>query len=324
MLTSKEELIKEAKNKGYKPEILEKVYRLLDTFAQLMSVPYLNERLVLKGGTALNLFYLSEIPRLSVDIDLNYRGHLEREKMLEERPILTSAIQQVLEQNKFEHQRSPIRHAGGKMIWLYNSVLGQKGSLEIDINFMYRQPLLPIVFKNSQISGHAHWQAPVLDIHELAAGKLAALFDRKVSRDLYDAHNLLTKVHMDKTKLRLIFIVYIAMTAIEVTTLTPDTIQYDLNDLKNRLFPVLHQKGLPRSLPALKTWVNKMLLELTDSITIILPLEKHEIEFIQLIRRSGEIKPELITDDLEIANKIKTHPAVLWAIKKANDNKNIY
>ncbi len=141
MLTSKEELIKEAKNKGYKPEILEKVYRLLETLEQLISIPYLKERLVLKGGTALNLFYLNDVPRLSVDIDLNYRGHLEREKMLEERPILTSAIKQVLEQNKYEHQRSPMLHAGGKMIWLYNSVLGQKSSLEIDLNFMYRQPL---------------------------------------------------------------------------------------------------------------------------------------------------------------------------------------
>lgn len=320
MLTYKEELIKEAKNKGYRPEILEKVYRLLDTFAQLISVPYLKERLVLKGGTALNLFYFNEVPRLSVDIDLNYVGYLDREKMLEERPILTSAIEKVLEQNKFERQRSPTRHAGGKMIWLYNSVLGQKGSLEIDINFMYRHPLLPIVLKNFQLSGHDNLQAPVLDIHELAAGKLTALFDRKVSRDLYDAHTLLTRVNMEKTKLRLIFVVYIAMTGIEVSTLIPDTIQYDLTDLKNRLFPVLHQKGLPRSLPDLKTWVNKLLIELKDSITIILPLEKHEIEFIQLIRKSRVIKPELITDDLEIANKVKTHPAVLWAMKKANDD----
>ncbi len=158
-----------------------------------------------------------------------------------------------------------------------------------------------------------------MDIHELAAGKLAALFDRNVSRDLFDAHNLLTQVNLDKTKLRLIFIVYIAMTPIEIISLTPDSIQYDIIDLKNRLLPALHQAGIPRSLPTLKTWVNKLLLELKDSITILLPLEKHEIEFIQLIRRSGEIKPELITDDLEIAKKIKTHPAILWVMKKAND-----
>ena len=43
MLTSKEALLKDARDKGYKPEILEKVHRLLDIFQQLMSVPYLKD-----------------------------------------------------------------------------------------------------------------------------------------------------------------------------------------------------------------------------------------------------------------------------------------
>lgn len=67
MLTSKEALMSEARIKGYKPEILEKVYCLLSVLQQIMEVPYLKERLVLKGGTALNLFCVDEIPRLSVD-----------------------------------------------------------------------------------------------------------------------------------------------------------------------------------------------------------------------------------------------------------------
>ena len=57
MLNSKEQLMSQARTSGYKPEILEKVYRLLDVFQQIMSVPFLQERLVLKGGTALNLFW---------------------------------------------------------------------------------------------------------------------------------------------------------------------------------------------------------------------------------------------------------------------------
>jgi predicted nucleotidyltransferase component of viral defense system len=71
---SKDLLLKEARASSYKPEILEKVYRLLSILNQFASVPYLRERLVLKGGTALNLFCFKEIPRLSVDIDFNYVG----------------------------------------------------------------------------------------------------------------------------------------------------------------------------------------------------------------------------------------------------------
>ena len=151
MLISKEALLKDAKARGYKPEILEKVYRLLDIFRQLVSEPYLRERLVLKGGTALNLFCFDAIPRLSVDIDLNYIGALDRETMLSEKLILNDAVFQILQRNQFEHHRSPNHHAGTKMVWYYNSLLGQRGALEIDINYMYRLPLWPITYRMSDI-----------------------------------------------------------------------------------------------------------------------------------------------------------------------------
>ena len=124
MLNSKEQLMSQARTSGYKPEILEKVYRLLDVFQQIMSVPFLQERLVLKGGTALNLFCFEQLPRLSVDIDLNYIGALDREKMLEEKPMIMDAIQQIMSQNQFERHRAPMIHAGGKMVWFYPSLLG--------------------------------------------------------------------------------------------------------------------------------------------------------------------------------------------------------
>lgn len=38
MLNSKEALLQDARNLGYKPEILEKVYRLLDIFRQMLSI----------------------------------------------------------------------------------------------------------------------------------------------------------------------------------------------------------------------------------------------------------------------------------------------
>ena len=41
-----------------------------------MAVPYLSDRLALKGGTAINLFCTDQFPRLSVDLDFNYIGPL--------------------------------------------------------------------------------------------------------------------------------------------------------------------------------------------------------------------------------------------------------
>jgi len=50
-MMSKEALLLEAKTHYHKPKILEKVYRLLSALEQFMSIPYLRNRLVLKGGT---------------------------------------------------------------------------------------------------------------------------------------------------------------------------------------------------------------------------------------------------------------------------------
>lgn len=242
MQTSKENLLKDANKQGYKPENLDKVYRLLSVFQQFMTIPFLQTRLVLKGGTALNLFYHNTIPRLSVDIDFNYIGSIDRKIVLEEKETLNQAIFQIMQQNQYELDRRPSRHAGGKSVWYYNSILGQRSTLEIDLNYMYRQPLWPITYKSPNVAEYNNWQAPILDIHELAAGKLTALFDRRVSRDLFDSHYLLKQTQLITEKLRLGFTVYVAMTEIPLNELQAETIQYDLADLKNRLAPVMHQR----------------------------------------------------------------------------------
>jgi predicted nucleotidyltransferase component of viral defense system len=82
----------EAADTGFRPEVLERVFQLLSLLESLRSHPFLKGRLVLKGGTALNLFYF-DVPRLSVDIDLNYIGAVDRETMLQERPQVEQAVQ---------------------------------------------------------------------------------------------------------------------------------------------------------------------------------------------------------------------------------------
>lgn len=124
---SKIDLISEAKSRGYRPEILEKVFLLLRLLEQYFSVQYLRDRLVLKGGTALNLFAFSDLPRLSVDLDFNYIGSLDRRVMLKERTQIEDLVVKIAQQNKFALHRHPSRHAGGKMVFVYQSLLGHIG-----------------------------------------------------------------------------------------------------------------------------------------------------------------------------------------------------
>jgi predicted nucleotidyltransferase component of viral defense system len=252
VLKSKKDLIGMAKELDYKPEILEKVYRLLTALQRIMSVPYLKERLVLKGGTALNLFSFDEVPRLSIDIDFNYVGQVNRAKMLEEKRVLNEAIIQIFRQNQFELCRNPTHHAGGKMIWHYSSLLGQGGNIEIDLNYMYRQPLWPCLYKQAKINFGESFIAPILDIHELAAGKLSALFTRQASRDLFDTYYMFKHSDLDMAKLRLAFVVYIAMTTMQASQLDIGKLQYNLLDIRSKLLPVLRQQELPRKTEELK------------------------------------------------------------------------
>lgn len=58
---------------------LEKVLRLTDLLEMVYEDRHLSKHFLLKGGTAINLLWL-DLPRLSVDIDLNYVGVVDRDQ----------------------------------------------------------------------------------------------------------------------------------------------------------------------------------------------------------------------------------------------------
>lgn len=211
MKISKTQLLKEATSTGFRAEILEKVYLLMDVLDGINTHPFLKDRLVLKGGTALNLFVF-DLPRLSVDIDLNYIGAIDRSTLLSERPQVEKALEAVCLRENMTIRRTPQKHAGGKWQLRYESAVTPGGNLEIDVNYMFRLPLWEIQKKPSVvIGGKATRDVAVLDPHELAAGKLTALFARTASRDLFDAYHLLTQTEIDMPKLRFAFLLYGAM-----------------------------------------------------------------------------------------------------------------
>ena len=94
MKISSEKLEREAVQNGFRPEILEKVIHLIHLLNQFVAEPFLSSRIALKGGTALNLFYFDS-PRLSVDIDINYIGSIDREVMLQERQTMMMRMEEI-------------------------------------------------------------------------------------------------------------------------------------------------------------------------------------------------------------------------------------
>ena len=132
---------------GFAPLYIEKVLRLLGILELFFSNPALKDKYVLKGGTALNLFYF-KLPQLSVDIDLNYRG-LDREIMLTDRQEHEQILSGLLTDNGYNLKRVPEEHAGGKWHLGYRSYSGIAQNIELDLNYMHRITLMPVEKRSS-------------------------------------------------------------------------------------------------------------------------------------------------------------------------------
>ena len=306
----KELLIRESNQTGFRPEILEKVWQLMNILEGINAHPYLQERLVLKGGTALNLFVF-DLPRFSVDIDLNYVGMRSREGMMSERPMVEKALEAVFQRENLMIRRIPTKHAGGKWQLRYRSVLGNQGNLEVDLNFMFRIPLWDVQKCSSKVTGHHQIHGiRILDFHELAAGKLTALFARNASRDLFDAHHLLTNTKFNLQRLRLAFILYIGMSSIKnPQEISPESLLFDEANFRQQLLPVLRNIKNEQDH---RSWKEIKLQECKQALATLFPFTEQEREFLKILIEKGEIRASLLTNEPAMQSKIEKLPSLHW------------
>jgi predicted nucleotidyltransferase component of viral defense system len=320
MKISKERLEAVAETTGFRAEVLEKVIHLLSLLEGFRSHPFLNKRLVLKGGTALNLFKFN-LPRLSVDIDLNYIGAVERETMLAERPNVEEAIRATCSREGFSVRRIPEEHAGGKWLLRYESASGQGGNLQVDLNFMFRIPLWPVKTLNSyRVGSFGAKGIQILDIHELAAGKLCALLARQQARDLFDSHQLLSHKDLKQKRLRLAFVVYGAMNRKDWRTVSLQDVDFTADELSHQLRPLLRIRSTEEDESPV-SYGKRLVKECRDRLSAVIPFTDSETEFLNLLLDKGEIVPSLLTSDKDLQNCIKRHPLLEWKALNVREHK---
>jgi predicted nucleotidyltransferase component of viral defense system len=320
VILSREALASASKATGFHEEYLEKSIRLLYLLDKIKNDSFMRGKFALKGGTALNLFLLN-LPRLSVDVDLNYIGSPEREQMLQERPKIEQALQAICISEGFMVRRIPEEHAGGKWILGYNSSLGSGSHLELDINFMLRLPLWEVESIDSQpLSGYMVKAVPVLDKHELVAGKHVALLTRQTARDLLDASQLFASVLLDSEKLRLAFVVYGGMSRKDWRNVSLDDISYNLNEVANNLLPTLRGQDVA-GIKDTKAWADDLVAGCRQALSVVLPMRENENEFIEMLNDKGEIHPELLTADESMMDRIVGQPGLLWKAQNVREHK---
>lgn len=311
MRFSRAEILAIARPDGFDEGTVEKILHLAHLLNVLNSHPSLRGKWVLRGGTALNLFVL-RLPRLSVDIDLNYIGALGREDMLAERPRIEQAAQAVFSREGFAVRRVPGEHAGGKWRLSYPSFTGQPANLEVDFNFMYRLPLWEIHQADSYPLGDFQAKGvPILDLHELAAGKLAALFSRQQARDLFDCHHIFDAFKFQQERLRTAFVAYGGMNRRDWRTVSVDDVAFDSMEVARQLEPTLRTRP-PRDQEALSEYGARLVEECRRALSDVLPFTDAELAFLDLLLERGEIDASLLTADTTLQQRIQAQPLLKW------------
>ena len=322
MRISPERLSAEAGATGFREDVLEKVAHLLGLLDALRSHPFLEGKLALKGGTALNLFVF-DVPRLSVDIDLNYLGAESREAMLEERPRIEDGMRAVFQREDFDVRQMPEEHAGGKWSLRYVTAAGQGGRIDVDLNYMYRVPLWPVTTMDSHTLGS--WRAtgiPVLDIHELAAGKLAALLARQKARDLFDSRLLFSIEGLDLGRLRTAFVVYGAMNRKDWRGVSVQDVAFDPRELASQLMPAL-RVGSVQGLEA-ADYGERLVDECRRALSALLPFNDAELTFLDRLLDQGEIDAAVLTQDPELRQRIQAQPLLEWKAQNVRRHKGLF
>ena len=296
---------------GFDQLYIEKVLRLLGILELFFSTPVLKDKYVLKGGTALNLFYF-QLPRLSVDIDLNYLG-LDREIMLADRREHESVLSELLTANGYNLKRVPEEHAGGKWRLGYRSYSGITQNIELDLNYMHRIALMPVEKRSSFPLGTFKVDnIPVLDIHELAAGKLCALIARCKPRDLFDAYHLLNHAELEQSALRKCFVVYAAFNKVDFSEVSGlEELKFDTQQFRQELMETL-ANGTTTDTP--QQYLGKLLNGCQEKLNAILPFTESELEFLTAVNKRGKIKSELLSDSQAWCELVSKHPMLQWKV----------
>lgn len=302
---------------GFLAENLEKIGYLIRILKDISEHPFLKSRLALKGGTAINLFYFA-LPRLSVDIDLNYIGSPERETMLKEKDSVEEALRRILTALGFEVHRVPGEHAGGKWRLSFNSAVGGTQRLELDINYIMRVPFYGVERKKSfVIDPELQVTFPIVSFEEAFAGKLVAMLDRMSARDIYDVDQLSRyKEDYDFLKLKKATLLIGVCGRKDWRKISLDRLdRISERNVNQQLRPLL-PTGTGYDLEKMKTACRSLAQR-------VLRYDDNERAFVNEFLSKGEYKVELLyPEDNQMIERLRDHPAPLWKamnIKKAKD-----
>ena len=298
-----------ARELGFVRDTFEKVCRLADVLDFIQKDALLSGSLALKGGTAINLT-IFDLPRLSVDIDMDFTQDVSREKMLEIRMQITERINKYMVANGYHlSQRSKTYHALDSFVYEYQNAGGMNDNLKIEINYMLRCHILTPVRRAVSLPWLKQ-KLTVLSVDplEIFGSKIVALLNRAAPRDLYDLHtmlqhNIFTVEQEVLLKKCVMFYSAIGSDTVPVQFNFSNITSISQQRIKTDLVPVLRHG----------TWFDAMKSQkqIIAYLEKLLVSDEQELSFLTNFRQQ-KYCPELLFQDDDILSRIKQHPMALW------------
>lgn len=305
-------LSEKASELSFSRDTLEKVIRLSSVLGYLHSNPLTKNVLALKGGTAINLTVFN-LPRLSVDIDLDYAKEVSRDEMMRERGLITNDIITYMETQRYSvSPKSRKKHSLDSLLFTYTNLGGMQDNIKIEINYSLRSHMFEPSDRTVLVNSFAKdIQVYCLQPMEIFAAKINALLSRTAVRDLYDTYNMIRFDLFDASEqdlLRKSVVFYTAVSQEEI----PDTYALDrieaitFRKIKSDLLPVI-KHGEFVALEGIKKTVK-------EYVSTLLVLTSEEKEFLTAFKHK-EYRPELLFNDKQILANIRNHPMILWKLQ---------
>lgn len=305
---SKKEMREKAQLGGFVDSTFEKVVRLVQILDFINTDEYLSKRLLLKGGTAINLL-IFDLPRLSVDIDLDYALNESKDEMLESREKIRKILTDYSINEGYNlSNESRFSYSLDSFKLGYINSSNNPDFIKIDINFSLRTHILePLHRKIIPSVFECDTEIYMVNPIEIYASKVVALLERAAPRDLFDTVSMidaqLFKDQRDLLKKCVVFYKSISDKNSEKPFDTVEVESVSFMEVKRRLLQVISRKNRFD----LKTSKEKVI----HFIQSLMILTENEKEYLRLVNEK-DYRPELLFEDLEIVNRLKTHPMALW------------
>jgi predicted nucleotidyltransferase component of viral defense system len=200
--------------------------------------PILTEKLVFRGGTALQkLFYKNNPTRYSEDIDMVqiHAGPIG--------PIL-DGLKEVLEP-WLGKPKKKIGEGRATLIYKYQSSIHNELGMKLKVEINTREHFsvfdvikIPFAVKSPWFTGHA--DIVTYSLEELLGSKFRALYQRKKGRDLYDLAIAIRQLPLDLDRLLICYNKYMEYLEVQVSRA-----EFEKNLLQKKTLPSFQEDILP-------------------------------------------------------------------------------